>query len=133
MDIPTVSRWFGHTDGGALAMKTYGHLLREHSIAQRAECQFRAYTSTAGCGCDSVFSDGISAEQQRLFRLTGQRLRAPAHPYKWQASLRSGGWRCGSQVRIEADNFGRGRKACECRALYRARRRNSHRVFRTTD
>jgi integrase len=48
VDMPTVSRWFGHKDGGALAMKTYGHLLREHSIAQRAECQFRAYTNTAG-------------------------------------------------------------------------------------
>jgi hypothetical protein len=81
VDIPTVSRWFGHKDGGALAIKTYGHLLREHSIAQRAECQFRAYTNTAGCRCDSVFSDGISAEQQRsFFRLTGQRLRAPVHP-----------------------------------------------------
>src|SRR5262249_38672882 len=34
VDIPTVSRWLGHKDGGALAMKTYGHLRREHSIAQ---------------------------------------------------------------------------------------------------
>jgi integrase len=32
VDIPTVSRWLGHKDGGALAMKTYGHLRREHSI-----------------------------------------------------------------------------------------------------
>jgi hypothetical protein len=37
VDIPTVSRWLGHKDGGALAMKTYGHLRREHSIAQ-AQC-----------------------------------------------------------------------------------------------
>jgi hypothetical protein len=34
VDIPTVSRWLGHKDGGALAMKTYCHLRREHSIAQ---------------------------------------------------------------------------------------------------
>ena len=34
VDIPTVSRWLGHKDGGTLAMKTYGHLRREHSIAQ---------------------------------------------------------------------------------------------------
>ena len=34
VDIPTVSRWLGHKDGGALAMKTYGHLRREHSLAQ---------------------------------------------------------------------------------------------------
>ena len=26
VDIPTVSRWLGHGDGGALAMRTYGHL-----------------------------------------------------------------------------------------------------------
>ena len=31
VDIPTVSRWLGHKDGGALAMKTYGHLRNEHS------------------------------------------------------------------------------------------------------
>lgn len=37
VDVPTVSRWLGHSDGGALAMKTYGHLRREHSatMAQR--------------------------------------------------------------------------------------------------
>lgn len=33
VDIPTVSRWLGHSDGGALAMKTYGHLRTEHSFA----------------------------------------------------------------------------------------------------
>jgi integrase len=31
VDIPTVSRWLGHVDGGALAMKVYGHLRRAHS------------------------------------------------------------------------------------------------------
>jgi integrase len=30
VDIPTVSRWLGHKDGGALAMKVYGHLRDEH-------------------------------------------------------------------------------------------------------
>lgn len=37
VDIPTVSRWLGHKDGGALAMKVYGHLRDEHSnrMAQR--------------------------------------------------------------------------------------------------
>jgi integrase len=33
VDIPTVSRWLGHADGGALAMRTYGHLRDEHSQA----------------------------------------------------------------------------------------------------
>jgi integrase len=31
IDIPTISRWLGHKDGGALAMRTYGHLRNEHS------------------------------------------------------------------------------------------------------
>jgi integrase len=42
VDIPTVSRWLGHKDGGALAMKTYGHLRREHSIAQAQRVTFAA-------------------------------------------------------------------------------------------
>jgi integrase len=36
VDIPTVSRWLGHKDGGALAMKTYGHF-RDHHAKQMAE------------------------------------------------------------------------------------------------
>jgi integrase len=40
VDIPTVSRWLGHKDGGVLAMKTYGHLRREHSIAQAQKVSF---------------------------------------------------------------------------------------------
>src|SRR5260370_20385301 len=40
VDIPTVSRWLGHKDGGALAMKTYGHLRRQHSIAQAQRVTF---------------------------------------------------------------------------------------------
>jgi integrase len=40
VDVPTVSRWLGHKDGGALAMKTYGHLRREHSIAQAQRVSF---------------------------------------------------------------------------------------------
>lgn len=40
VDIPTVSRWLGHKDGGALAMKTYGHLRREHSLAQAQKVSF---------------------------------------------------------------------------------------------
>jgi len=40
VDIPTVSRWLGHSDGGALAMRTYGHLREEHSVAQAAKVHF---------------------------------------------------------------------------------------------
>ena len=45
VDIPTVSRWLGHKDGGALAMKTYGHLRREHSIAQAQRVTFAPETA----------------------------------------------------------------------------------------
>jgi integrase len=45
VDIPTVSRWLGHKDGGALAMKTYGHLRREHSIAQAQRVTFAALSA----------------------------------------------------------------------------------------
>jgi integrase len=45
VDIPTVSRWLGHKDGGALAMKTYGHLRREHSIAQAQRVTFAPNTA----------------------------------------------------------------------------------------
>ncbi|MEA3187355.1 MAG: hypothetical protein QOD99_1185 [Chthoniobacter sp.] len=40
VDIPTVSRWLGHKDGGALAMKVYGHLRNEHSAAQAQRVRF---------------------------------------------------------------------------------------------
>jgi integrase len=42
VDVPTVSRWLGHKDGGALAMKTYGHLRDLHSttMAQKVGVKF---------------------------------------------------------------------------------------------
>jgi len=42
IDIPTVSRWLGHKDGGALAMKTYGHLRDEYSAAAAKKVSFAA-------------------------------------------------------------------------------------------
>jgi integrase len=40
VDIPTVSKWLGHTDGGALAMKVYGHLRDQHSTSMAAKVSF---------------------------------------------------------------------------------------------
>jgi len=40
VDIPTVSRWLGHKDGGALAMKVYGHLRDQHSTAMAQKVSF---------------------------------------------------------------------------------------------
>jgi hypothetical protein len=40
VDIPTVSRWLGHKDGGALAMKVYGHLRDQHSTSMAQKVVF---------------------------------------------------------------------------------------------
>lgn len=40
VDIPTVSRWLGHKDGGTLAMRVYGHFRDAHSIASIAKVRF---------------------------------------------------------------------------------------------
>jgi integrase len=48
VDIPTVSRWLGHKDGGALLMKTYGHLRDEHSHAQARRVSFAAVEAESG-------------------------------------------------------------------------------------
>jgi hypothetical protein len=40
--IPTVARWLGHKDGGALLMRTYSHLLDAHSKAMAQRMTFWA-------------------------------------------------------------------------------------------
>jgi integrase len=40
VDIPTVSRWLGHSDGGALAMRVYGHLRDAHSAEMARRVSF---------------------------------------------------------------------------------------------
>jgi integrase len=46
VDIPTVSRWLGHKDGGALAMKVYGHLRDQHSVSMAQRVTF-AHTNAS--------------------------------------------------------------------------------------
>lgn len=46
VDIPTVSRWLGHKDGGALAMKTYGHLRDHHSVEMVKRVSFPSKTAS---------------------------------------------------------------------------------------
>ncbi len=48
VDVPTTSRWLGHKDGGALAMKTYGHLRSEHSMAQAQRVSFAPVAAKQG-------------------------------------------------------------------------------------
>jgi integrase len=45
VDIPTVSRWLGHKDGGALAMKVYGHLRDQHSVDMAQRVTFTSDSS----------------------------------------------------------------------------------------
>lgn len=40
VDIPTVARWLGHKDGGALAMKVDGHLRNQHSQEMAKKVRF---------------------------------------------------------------------------------------------
>jgi site-specific recombinase XerD len=40
VDIPAVSRWLGHQNGGALCMKTYSHLRDEHSTSEARKVAF---------------------------------------------------------------------------------------------
>ena len=40
VDVPTVSRWLGHKDGGQLAMKVYAHLRPTHSDTMIALVNF---------------------------------------------------------------------------------------------
>lgn len=44
IDIPTVSKIMGHRDGGALAMKVYGHLRDEHAQAAMQKISFGSPT-----------------------------------------------------------------------------------------
>ena len=40
VDFLTLSRWVGHSDGGVLIGKTYGHLRQEHSLAMAKRVTF---------------------------------------------------------------------------------------------
>lgn len=46
VDVPTVSKWLGHKDGGALAMRVYGHLRNEHSLAEAKKVSFSKNTAS---------------------------------------------------------------------------------------
>jgi integrase len=47
VDIPTVSRWMGHKDGGALAMKVYGHLRDQHSASMAKLVSFTSNSTVS--------------------------------------------------------------------------------------
>ena len=46
VDMPTLSRWLGHNDGGVLVQRTYGHLRDEHSQAAAQKVNFGPVASS---------------------------------------------------------------------------------------
>jgi integrase len=62
VDIPTVARWLGHQDGGALAMKVYGHLRNEHSANMAKRVSFDATPQPDGV----TDTTGNAAEGERV-------------------------------------------------------------------
>jgi integrase len=85
VDIPTVSRWLGHKDGGALAMKTYGHLRDEHSTTMAQKVTF-VNTSTPNEAVVVVDkpSDGHTANGGSQTKTAAQA--KAAYSYPWWAS-----------------------------------------------
>jgi hypothetical protein len=85
VDIPTVSRWLGHKDGGALAMKTYGHLRDEHSTKMAQKVVFvnaktmKATTVTVEKPANGESDDGRPQPK------TAAQAKA-AYSYPWWAS-----------------------------------------------
>jgi integrase len=82
VDIPTVSRWLGHKDGGALAMKTYGHLRDLHSttMAQKVVFSEAGQTTTTAPSLQKI--EPASVEQQKK---TAAQAKA-TYSYPWWAS-----------------------------------------------
>jgi len=60
VDIPTISRWLGHKDGGALAMKTYGHLRNEHSQQMAQKVRFSGKAKTGNAETPQPPADGVA-------------------------------------------------------------------------
>jgi integrase len=87
VDIPTVSRWLGHKDGGALAMKTYGHLRDQHSANMAQKVIF----SEAEPSVAPVPSAATAAQNGRADAAKGADKKAIAqakvkYAYPWWAS-----------------------------------------------
>ena len=68
VDIPTVSRWLGHQDGGALAMKVYGHLRDDHSQEMAKKVSFSAPAEVGAPQPVSVASAEAAATPKRRAR-----------------------------------------------------------------
>ncbi len=87
VDIPTVSRWLGHGDGGALAMKRYGHLRQEHSLAMSKKVHFEVkpkdniiHLSSSTSAKTNEPKQNTAGQKQAIAKCKAQ------HAYPWWAS-----------------------------------------------
>jgi integrase len=79
VDIPTVSRWLGHKDGGALAMKVYGHLRDQHSTNMAQKVIFLEEPQSVSV------SPLLQKDKSKLQIKTAAQAKA-AYSYPWWAS-----------------------------------------------
>ena len=85
VDIPTVSRWLGHKDGGALAMKTYGHLRDEHSTTMAQKVVFADKPKTNGVPAPAENLPNGKTATATPQKKTAAQAKA-AYSYPWWAS-----------------------------------------------
>ncbi|MGH7977491.1 MAG: site-specific integrase, partial [Limisphaerales bacterium] len=85
VDIPTVSRWLGHKDGGALAMKTYGHLRDEHSTNMAQKVTYLEVSKIAAPADNSP--NGKAANIKPQIKNAAQA--KAAYSYPWWASSKA--------------------------------------------
>jgi integrase len=60
LDIPIVSRWRGHKDGGALAVKVYGHLQNRHSVEMAQKVTFSKAQEAQNNGSNTPAANSTS-------------------------------------------------------------------------
>jgi integrase len=82
VDIPTVSRWLGHQDGGALAMKVYGHLRNQHSTSMAQKVAFSETPPTTIVSLPLQNNESSTAKPQK--KTTAQA--KAKYSYPWWAS-----------------------------------------------
>jgi integrase len=85
VDIPTVSRWLGHSDGGALAMRVYGHLQVEHSLAMGKRVSFDAPSNVIPMPQPTAaqVKEGVSAQKDDRRAIAKVKAK---YGYPWWAS-----------------------------------------------
>jgi integrase len=86
VDVPTVSRWLGHKDGGALAMRTYGHLRDQHSANMAQKVVFNeAATNVVPLPLAAPFQSNESAPNDGAGKKAIAQAKAK-YSYPWWAS-----------------------------------------------